>query len=208
MSKRAIVPYVVCGFALAGCKDPIASSPPPVGKETGKDAPAGAAAPAKGAPNAPGQGITTALTSGSGAVTTSSASSQAPGSPAGAGFVRTPSGLEYEVLAEGQGDTPSLGSRVIVNYTGMLPGGETFASTRERGEPQEFKLDRMTLIAGWVEALLSMKKGEKRKLKVPSALAYGQRGYAGLVLPNSDLTFELELVAFTPPGAGKAQAPR
>jgi len=123
--------------------------------------------------------------------------------------VRTPSGLEYEVLAEGQGDTPSLGSRVIVNYTGMLPGGETFASTRERGEPQEFKLDRMTLIAGWVEALLSMKKGEKRKLKVPSALAYGQRGYAGLVLPNSDLTFELELVAFTPPeGAGKAQAPR
>jgi FKBP-type peptidyl-prolyl cis-trans isomerase len=145
-------------------------------------------------------------------VTPSSASPEKPGSTAspararerGEGFVRTPSGLEYEVLAEGQGETPPLGSRVLVNYTGMLPNGETFASTRERGAPQEFKLDRMSLIGGWVEALQSMKKGEKRMLLVPSALAYGQKGYAGLVLPDSNLTFELELVAFTPPGAGKA----
>ena len=121
--------------------------------------------------------------------------------------MRTPSGLEYEVLVEGQGETPPLGSRVLVHYTGMLPGGETFASTRGSAGPREFKLDRMKLIDGWVEALLSMKKGEKRKLKVPSALAYGQRGYLGLVMPNSDLTFELELVAFTPPG-GAGKAPR
>jgi FKBP-type peptidyl-prolyl cis-trans isomerase len=109
------------------------------------------------------------------------------------------------VLAAGQGETPPLGSRVLLEYTGTLPNRQTFAETR--GGPREFKLDRMSLIDGWVEALLGMKKGEKRRLKVPSALAYGQKGYAGLVPPNSDLTFELELVSFTPPG-GAGRAPR
>jgi peptidylprolyl isomerase len=208
MSMRAIHLSVVCGLALAGCKDPISSSPPPrgdkdaAGKTAGTDT--ASASPGKAAPAAPGQGITTALTSGTGAPTPSSASPETRARAKAEGFVRTASGLEYQILAEGQGETPPLGSRVLVNYTGMLPNGETFVSTRERGAPQEFKLDGMRLIGGWVEALLSMKKGEKRKLLVPSALAYGQKGYPGLVLPNSNLTFELELVAFTPPGAGKA----
>ena len=202
MTMRAIFLSVVCGFALAGCKDPISSSPPPGGAVSPAPAKApGAVSPAPA--KAPGA---------SGAVTPSSASPEKPGAseaPALAraaveGFVRTPSGLQYEVLVEGRGESPPLGSRVLLHYTGRLPNGETFASTRERGAPQEFKLDGMSLIGGWVEALVSMKKGEQRKLLVPSALAYGQKGYPGLVLPNSDLTFELELVAFTPPGAGKA----
>jgi hypothetical protein len=203
---KAILLSVVCGLALAGCKDPIASSPPPGGEGAAKGGPAPSTPSGKTASSAPGQGITNALTSGSGAVTPSSASSGAS-RPSGEGFVRTPSGLEYEVLSQGQGETPPLGSRVLVHYTGMLPDGATFASTRGSGGPKEFKLDRMSLIDGWVEALLSMKKGEKRKLRVPSALAYGPRGYEGVVQPNSDLTFELELVAFTPPG-GAGRAPR
>ena len=205
MIHRAMVFLSISGLVVSGCKDPIQTPAPadkdkpaaaPTAPATGAAAPDGKAAPATASERS-GDPAKAALGPG--------VASVAPASgPSGAGYTRTPSGLEYEVLSEGQGESPPLGSRVFVHYTGMLPNRTPFADTRGSSVPQEFKLDRMHLIDGWVEALLSMKKGEKRKLKVPSPLAYGQRGYAGLVPPNTDLTFELELVAFTPP-AGRAR---
>lgn len=199
MIHRAMVLLSISGLVLLpGCKDPIQTPPPaqpPAGSAAKAAAPDTKAAPAPVSERS-ADAAKAALGPGVAGVAPASG-------PSGAGYTRTPSGLEYEVLSEGQGESPPLGSRVFVHYTGMLPNRTSFADTRGSSVPQEFKLDRMRLIDGWVEALLSMKKGEKRKLKVPSPLAYGQRGYAGLVPPNTDLTFELELVAFTPP-AGRA----
>jgi FKBP-type peptidyl-prolyl cis-trans isomerase len=115
--------------------------------------------------------------------------------------VRTPSGLEYEVLQQGEGPSPLLGSKVTVHFAGFVDG-KKFMDTREAGVPKEFKLDRARLIEGWVEALLTMKKGEKRKLNVPSQLAYGRMGYPGVVPPGKDIAFDLELVSFAPPSGG------
>jgi FKBP-type peptidyl-prolyl cis-trans isomerase len=123
-----------------------------------------------------------------------------PGGAAGA-MVRTPSGLEYEVIQQGEGPSPPLGAKVTVHFAGFVDG-KKFMDTHEGGAPREFKLDRSRLIDGWVEALLTMKKGEKRKLNVPSRLAYGRTGYPGLVPPGKDVTFDLELVSFLPPSVG------
>ena len=106
-----------------------------------------------------------------------------------------PSGVTYTVLEEGEGPTPRLGSMVSVHVTGRLPGGQVFLDTRRHGVPREYKLDKLNMITGWVDTLTTMKKGEKRKLHVPSHLAYGSRGYAGFVPPNTDLDFEIELVS-------------
>ncbi|MBI4604620.1 MAG: FKBP-type peptidyl-prolyl cis-trans isomerase, partial [Planctomycetes bacterium] len=119
--------------------------------------------------------------------------------PAGA-MTTTPSGLQYAVLKEGEGPTPPPGAKIQVHWTGWLPDGRVFSDTRKGGVPDEFTLHSRDLIKGWVEALSSMKKGEKRKLHVPNGLAYGPQGYHQVVPPRADLDFEIELVSFTPPG--------
>ncbi len=119
--------------------------------------------------------------------------SQAAAAPAEP--VRLPSGVEYTVLKEGQGETPKLGSRVTVHFKSWFADGRVFDDTWAVGKPKEYKLDTLHLIPGWVEVLRTMKPGERRKVRVPSAMAYGPQGYAGVVPPNTDLNFEIELVA-------------
>ena len=109
--------------------------------------------------------------------------------------ITTPSGLKYVVVEEGAGDTPAKGSLVKVHYTGKLLDGKKFDSSVDRGEPIEFPVGQGQVIQGWDEALLSMKKGEKRVLIIPSDLGYGPAG-RGPIPPNATMVFDVELVDF------------
>ena len=108
----------------------------------------------------------------------------------------TSSGLMYQVLTEGKGDAkPSPGAMVSAHYTGTFLDGRKFDSSVDRGQPIQFPVGTGRVIKGWDEALLDMKKGEKRILVIPPDLAYGPRG-RGPIPPNSTLVFEVELVDF------------
>jgi len=102
------------------------------------------------------------------------------------------SGLQYRVLQEGEGQTPSERDEVTVHYRGNLINGKVFDSTYERDEPAKFPVDRV--IPGWSEALKLMKEGDKWQLFIPSNLAYGETGYGPQIEPNSTLIFEMELL--------------
>ena len=110
--------------------------------------------------------------------------------------VTTDSGLMYEVIQEGSGtEKPSSGDNVSAHYTGMFMDGRKFDSSVDRGQPIQFPVGTGRVIKGWDEALLDMKKGEKRILIIPPDLAYGRNG-RGPIPPNSTLVFEVELVDF------------
>ncbi len=108
----------------------------------------------------------------------------------------TPSGLTYVVVREGEGPTPPRGTRIQAHYTGKFLDGKVFDSSVRRGRPFAFNVGQGRVIKGWDEALLDMRKGEKRILVVPSHLAYGARGYPPVIPPNATLVFEVELVHF------------
>ena len=103
-----------------------------------------------------------------------------------------PSGLQYEVITEGDGPTPTADDSVEVHYTGKLIDGTVFDSSIDRGEPATFGVTQV--IPGWVEALQLMKVGSKWRLFIPSDLAYGPRGAGGLIGPNQTLIFDVELL--------------
>lgn len=106
--------------------------------------------------------------------------------------VSLPSGLQYEVLAEGDGATPGRRSTVVVHYRGTLIDGTEFDSSHARGEPARFRVDQV--IPGWTEALQRMQVGDTWKLFIPADLAYGDRGAGPLIAPGSTLIFEVELL--------------
>jgi peptidylprolyl isomerase len=106
----------------------------------------------------------------------------------------TESGLMYVIVKKGKGASPEMGQPVTVHYTGMLLDEKVFDSSRERGEPAVFPVGK--LIPGWNEALLVMKKGERRILIIPPELGYGEQGYPGVIPPNSFLVFDMELIDF------------
>lgn len=110
--------------------------------------------------------------------------------------VTTPSGLQYVVVEEGTGDaTPNKGDNVTAHYTGKLLNGTKFDSSYDRNEPISFPVGMSRVIKGWDEAFLSMKKGEKRVLIIPSDLGYGING-RGPIPPNAIMIFDVELVDF------------
>ncbi|MBR2197590.1 MAG: FKBP-type peptidyl-prolyl cis-trans isomerase, partial [Fibrobacter sp.] len=115
------------------------------------------------------------------------------------GVVTTESGLQYKVITEGTGVTPSDTDVVKVHYTGTLLDGTKFDSSIDRGEPLEFPIG--AVIPGWTEMLKLMKVGEKVTAWIPSDLAYGPRGRGPQIPGNSTLVFEMELIDTHAPGA-------
>ena len=109
------------------------------------------------------------------------------------GVITLPSGLQYKVIAPGTGAKPKATDTVVTNYKGTLIDGTEFDSSYTRGEPAEFAVNKV--IAGWTEALQLMQTGAKWQLFIPANLAYGEKGYEGVIGPNSVLIFELELIS-------------
>ena len=107
------------------------------------------------------------------------------------GVITLASGLQYEVVNDGTGATPTASSTVRTHYEGTLISGEVFDSSYKRGQPAEFPVGGV--IAGWTEALQLMKEGAKWRLYIPSNLAYGERA-AGSIPPHSTLIFDIELL--------------
>ncbi len=108
------------------------------------------------------------------------------------GVVTTASGLQYEVMESGDGDTPGLTDKVSTHYHGTLLDGTVFDSSVQRGMPIEFPVNGV--IKGWTEALQLMQVGDKWKLFIPPELAYGERGAGGAIGPNETLIFEVQLL--------------
>lgn len=104
----------------------------------------------------------------------------------------TASGLQYKVLKEGEGATPTAEDEVTVHYTGKLLNGTVFDSSVNRGEPATFPLNRV--IPGWTEGVQLMKEGSKYEFYIPSDLAYGPQGIPNVIPPHSTLIFEVELI--------------
>jgi len=109
-----------------------------------------------------------------------------------AGIVVTESGLQYEVLVQGDGAKPSRSDKVRTHYHGTLIDGTVFDSSYNRGQPAEFPVGGV--IAGWTEALQLMPVGSKYRLYIPHNLAYGERGAGGAIKPFSALIFDVELL--------------
>ena len=110
--------------------------------------------------------------------------------------VTTASGLVYQSLKEGSGASPSATDVVKVHYRGTFPdSGKEFDSSYKRNEPTEFSLNGV--IPCWTEGVQKMKPGGKAKLTCPPAIAYGAKGAAGVIPPNSTLNFEVELISVT-----------
>lgn len=108
------------------------------------------------------------------------------------GVITLPSGLQYEVLAEGKGRKPKATDKVQCHYHGTLIDGQVFDSSIQRGAPAVFGVNQV--IPGWVEALQLMPEGSRWKLYIPSGLAYGEQGAGGSIPANATLVFEVELI--------------
>ena len=108
------------------------------------------------------------------------------------GVIELPSGLQYKVLTEGEGEIPTYSDQVKCHYHGTLIDGTVFDSSVDRGQPAVFPVNGV--IQGWVEALQLMSTGSKWRLFIPSELAYGSNGAGGAIGPNSTLLFDVELL--------------
>ena len=108
------------------------------------------------------------------------------------GVTELPSGLQFQILNEGDGDLPKATDKVRCHYHGTLTDGTVFDSSVDRGQPADFPVNGV--IQGWVEALQLMSTGSKWRLFIPSELAYGQQGAGGAIGPNTALIFDVELL--------------
>jgi FKBP-type peptidyl-prolyl cis-trans isomerase FklB len=109
------------------------------------------------------------------------------------GVVTLPSGLQYQVLKEGNGRKPKATDNVKCHYEGMLVDGTLFDSSIQRGEPATFPLNQV--IVGWTEGLQLMQEGAKYRFFIPYSLGYGERGAGRAIPPYSALIFDVELIA-------------
>lgn len=108
-------------------------------------------------------------------------------------------GMKVEILKEGTGEGAKSGDNISVNYTGMLLDGKKFDSSVDSSfghvEPFPYTLGQNMVIKGWELGLLGMKVGEKRKLTIPSDLAYGDSGYPPKIPPKATLIFEIDMLS-------------
>ena len=107
-------------------------------------------------------------------------------------FQKTSSGIYYQIEQAGEGKSPDLQSRVTAHYRGTFLDGRVFDSSFKKGAPLMFSLNGM--IEGWKEVIPMLKVGGKGTFIIPSRLAYGEKGFPGLIDPNSVLMFEIELI--------------
>ena len=108
------------------------------------------------------------------------------------GVVTLPSGLQYQVIKEGNGRKPKATDKVKCHYEGMLIDGTLFDSSIQRGEPATFPLNGV--IAGWTEGLQLMQEGAKYRFFIPYQLGYGEQGAGALIPPFAALVFDVELI--------------
>ena len=108
------------------------------------------------------------------------------------GVTTLPSGLQYQVLKEGNGKSPKATDKVVCHYEGMLIDGTMFDSSIQGGEPATFPLNGV--IAGWTEGLQLMKEGAKYRFFIPYQLGYGERGAGASIPPFATLVFDVELI--------------
>jgi len=115
--------------------------------------------------------------------------------------ITTESGLQYEITEKGTGEQPQAGDKVTVHYTGFLTDSAKtkFDSSVDRGQPFTFKLGKGQVIKGWDEGVALLSVGDNATFTIPSDLAYGERGAGGVIPPNADLIFEVELISFETP---------
>jgi len=106
---------------------------------------------------------------------------------------KTASGLQYWDIKQGTGATAASGQTVLVHYTGWLTSGKKFDSS-VGGKPFKFRIGAGDVIKGWDEGVAGMKVGGKRQLRIPPDLAYGAKGYPGVIPPNSTLVFDVQLM--------------
>lgn len=114
--------------------------------------------------------------------------------------------MQVDDLVVGQGTEATPGSRVTVHYSGWLyeqsapdHKGKAFDSSRKGGQPFSFALGARQVIAGWDQGVAGMRVGGQRRLVIPAALAYGDRGAGGVIPPNATLVFDVELLDVQPP---------
>jgi FKBP-type peptidyl-prolyl cis-trans isomerase len=124
--------------------------------------------------------------------------------PAGKEVV-TPSGLKYTDLKVGQGEEARTGQVVEVHYTGWLPDGTEFETSRNCKQPLTFRVGAGDVLKGWDEGVLGMKVGGKRRLVLPPDLGYGKTGAGSVVPPNATLVFEFELLTVRAAAQGKGR---
>ena len=113
----------------------------------------------------------------------------------GAGFEKTSSGLRYQILQKGDGQKAQKNKTVSVHYKGQLSDGTVFDSSYKRNQPIEFSLGMGHVIRGWDEGVALLKVGDKARFVIPSHLAYGSCGAGGVIPPNANLIFDVELIS-------------
>ena len=109
-------------------------------------------------------------------------------------MARSSTGLYWRDLAVGEGAEAVMGSTAVVAYTGWLPDGREFDSSKRAGQPYSFPVGRGRVIKGWDEGLAGMRVGGRRLLVIPPSLGYGASGSSGVIPGNATLVFEVELV--------------
>jgi FKBP-type peptidyl-prolyl cis-trans isomerase FkpA len=136
---------------------------------------------------------TTSAPAGTGTAANTAATSP-PGTVASAPTGAQVTELKIEELKVGTGAEAKAGQPVQVHYTGWLTDGKKFDSSVDRAQPFKFQLGAGQVIPGWDKGVAGMKVGGKRKLTIPPAMGYGERGAGGVIPPNATLVFEVELL--------------